>query len=83
MSSAVPLLQTPDAQTPASGQTKIQRTIRAVQEGLLTLGYFDGPITGTMGPKTKKAIRDFETAFSLTVTGRITPALLNRLEIAF
>lgn len=83
VSPTLPLIQTPDVPAPATGQTKIQKTIRAVQEGLLTLGYFDGPITGTMGPKTKKAIRDFETAFSLPVTGRITPDLLNRLDISF
>lgn len=80
---ALPLLQTPDGQLPATAETKIQRAIREVQQGLMSLGYFDGPVTGTIGPKTKKAIRDFEAAFSLPLTGRVTPELLRRLDVAF
>jgi peptidoglycan hydrolase-like protein with peptidoglycan-binding domain len=47
------------------------------------MGYYEGPITATVGPKTKAAISEFERAFSLPVTGRITPGLLGRLGISW
>jgi hypothetical protein len=30
-----------------------------LQQALMTLGYFDGPLNGLMGPKTRKAMADF------------------------
>jgi His-Xaa-Ser repeat protein HxsA len=56
--------------------------VRRVQIALMGQGYFDGPITGTVGPGTRNAIRHFQAARSLSQTGTITPELLDALMIS-
>ena len=68
---------------PSRGQTKAERLASEVQQALRALGYYEGPLTGTVGPQTKKSIAEFEKAFALPVTGRISPDLLRRLGIAW
>jgi hypothetical protein len=79
---AAPLLQAPSP-APSTGRTKAERLASEVQQALSALGYYEGPITGTVGPKTKKSIAEFEKAFALPITGRISPDLLRRLGIAW
>ena len=47
---------------------------RAVQEALNAKGYDVGQPDGAVGPRTRKAIADFQAAVSLPVTGVITKA---------
>ncbi len=56
--------------TPASVQTKLK-----------DLGYYSGDIDGRVGPGTKNAIITYQTDYSLPVTGRIDPALLDSLGL--
>lgn len=60
---------------------KFQRIARDVQIALMTYGYFDGPITGTVGPKTRTALGRFQQDYGIKVTGTITPEVLDRLGI--
>lgn len=54
--------------------------VRSVQEGLARLGYEPGPADGTLGRKTRDAIRLYERDRNLTETGNITPELMRELE---
>lgn len=62
----------------ANGLTKEDRLV--VQRGLMSRGYEVGTIDGVFGAKTEAAIRGFETAQGLPVTGTATRALLDRLR---
>lgn len=56
------------------------RLVRKVQSALLRLGYAPGPADGMMGPKTERAIREFQQDNGLQETGVPTWALLSRLN---
>lgn len=56
--------------------------VRRVQLALMGQGFFEGPITGTVGPLTRAALRRFQTARRLAVTGTITPETLDALRVS-
>ena len=56
-------------------------TIKSVQEALNTLGYDCGKADGSIGKKTKSAIKQFQTDNSLDVTSTITDELLTALGL--
>ena len=45
--------------------------INDIQQALKIAGFAPGPIDGKLGPKTKKAIRDFQKTHNLTVDGLV------------
>jgi peptidoglycan hydrolase-like protein with peptidoglycan-binding domain len=45
--------------------------VREVQQGLLDIGYWPGPIDGIMGPRTRAALRRYQQDENLPVTGRL------------
>ncbi|MFD0986823.1 peptidoglycan-binding domain-containing protein [Methyloligella solikamskensis] len=49
------------------------------QAALTRLGYRPGPIDGVMGPGTSSAIRNYQYAYGLPVTGRPSPSLLDHM----
>lgn len=51
-----------------------------VQAGLLRIGYDPGPVDGIMGPRTRNAIRAFQQAEGLPVTGTIDPPFAGALR---
>jgi hypothetical protein len=53
----------------------------AVQTELARRGYYDGPIDGLMGSGSREAIRAFQRAQGLPVTGVIDPVLLKALKL--
>lgn len=55
--------------------------VRAVQRALNNAGYDCGIADGISGPKTKKAIEDYQKANEQPVTGLITDDLLKALDI--
>ena len=57
-------------------------TIVAVQQELAELGYYNGPIDGTVGPQTETAIRWFQSVEKLPVTSQIDSATLGALSIS-
>ena len=54
--------------------------IARAQQGLTELGYKPGPIDGLMGPRTRAAIRSYQGKAGLAKSGRITAALVDRIE---
>jgi hypothetical protein len=61
---------------------KFTTIVRQVQLGLTSLGYYDGAIDGVIGPKAKAALKQFQTDYSIKVTGTVTPEVLDQLGIA-
>lgn len=74
----------PESQTTAPLQESRERLDRKevarAQRALTDLGYRPGPVDGLMGPKTRSAIRAFQEAAGLPVTGKLTRALVTRIE---
>jgi glucose-6-phosphate dehydrogenase assembly protein OpcA len=50
------------------------------QDLLSTLGFYQGPIDGIMGPQMEAALKVAQKALGLTVDGKPSPALLDRLR---
>jgi peptidoglycan hydrolase-like protein with peptidoglycan-binding domain len=55
--------------------------VLGAQTKLKSLGYYDGVIDGQMGSQTSAAIRRFQVAQRLKVTGEMNPQTLRRLGI--
>ncbi len=55
----------------------------SVQTALVRRGYYRGPISGVVSPSGREAIRAFQAAEGLPVTGVIDPKLLNALGIPY
>jgi len=53
----------------------------AVQAELAQRGYYHGPIDGVIGSESREAIRSFQQAKGLPVTGLIDPRLLRALKL--
>jgi len=51
-----------------------------IQRALKNAGFYAGPIDGKIGPKTRKAIEDFQRAKGLRVDGRVGPKTWAELE---
>ena len=56
-------------------------TITKVQKALKEKGFDPGPIDGLMGPRTSKALRDFQIQNDIQVTGEINKGTLDRLGL--
>ena len=54
----------------------------AVQQQLTQLGYYHGPVDGSIGPETEGAIRWFQSVDNLPVTGQIDDQTLRALGIS-
>jgi uncharacterized protein (TIGR02594 family) len=50
--------------------------VRRVQVALLAAGFPPGPIDGDLGPRTKKALKDWQYAHHLPMTGGLNPPSL-------
>ncbi|WP_443018059.1 peptidoglycan-binding protein [Sphingobium sp. SYK-6] len=85
-SSAAPDRATPPQLGPGAAiQARADRfraIVRRVQIGLMGQGEYRGIIDGDVGPATRAALRRFQTSHGLTVTGTITPQVLDALRIA-
>jgi peptidoglycan hydrolase-like protein with peptidoglycan-binding domain len=58
-----------------------EATIRRVQQTLNARGYEAGPVNGTLGESTQRALRAFQKAENLQVTGNLNPRTLKALGI--
>jgi osmotically-inducible protein OsmY len=54
-------------------------TIREIQNWLKELGYYTGPADGRKGPRLRMALRDYQTAEGLPVTGSLDAATYERI----
>jgi His-Xaa-Ser repeat protein HxsA len=60
---------------------KFLEIAKQVQLGLYSWGYYAGAIDGIVGPETRLAISSMQADWGLSVTGTITPEVLNALKI--
>lgn len=54
-------------------------TSKDIQQALKNAGVYGGPIDGNIGPKSKKAIRDFQTQNGLSPDGKVGPRTWKKL----
>ncbi len=66
------------ATPPARGARPTRQRVFRIQHGLASIGYGHGPADGIFGPRTRTAIRAFQSGEGLPSTGRIS----HRLEAA-
>ena len=57
------------------------REVANVQQNLRRLGYYSGMVDGISGPQTKAAIRNYQAAHDLPVTGLLDSGMLSQLGI--
>lgn len=69
-----------DAEPAAPKKVASLATVRGTQSYLNTLGYDAGSVDGAFGARTEAAIRKFQSAANLPVTGVVTDELVTRLE---
>lgn len=73
----------PDGLPALSGRTqRFASIVRRVQIALLAQDFYSGPIDGTVGAMLRSALRKFQSARGLEVTGTITPATLDALMVS-
>ena len=63
---------------PPSGPYK--PTATEIQSALKNAGFYAGTVDGKLGPKTKKAISEFQKAHNLTADGKVGPKTWNALS---
>ena len=57
-----------------------EETVKQVQQILADLGYAPGPVDGTMGDETQRAVSAFQRDRKIAQNGRITPELLREIK---
>ena len=57
--------------TPSAPLEVTDARVKYIQNALMILGYYRGPIDGKWGPQTKKAVEDFQKANNLQVDGEV------------
>lgn len=67
---------------PADAARRGNAATRDVQEKLTLLGYEPGPVDGLMGPKTRAAVRQFQTDAEIKVDGIVGPQTRRALDEA-
>jgi His-Xaa-Ser repeat protein HxsA len=66
-----------------SGRTnQFKAIVKRVQIALLARDLYVGAIDGEVGPALRSAIRQFQTAQNMSVTGTITPEVLDGLRVS-
>lgn len=55
--------------------------VKEVQQALMNKGYYNGPIDGIAGARTRSGVKEFQQDADLPATGRINAATLERLDV--
>jgi hypothetical protein len=76
---AAAMTESPTVSTTSAVRLSKQE-IRAAQEALVDFGYGKLKADGSVGPSTRKAVKAFERAKGLPVTGKLGPATLQALR---
>ena len=61
--------------------TRSQSQVMAMQQALKEKGFEPGPIDGVMGPRTASALKEFQKAKNLTMTGQMDGETAAKLEV--
>ncbi len=64
---------------PAVAAPFVKPDVKSVQQALTNAGLYKGKIDGVLGPKTKQAIKNFQTQNSLTADGKVGPKTWEKL----
>src|SRR3954452_22610999 len=56
-------------------------TVRDAQQALKDKGFDPGPVDGLNGPKTRQAVKEFQTKQSITADGKLGPKTLDSLGV--
>lgn len=67
-------------QAPAVETSVTAPTVNEIQQALKGANLYTGKVDGDLGPKTKKAIRDFQEQNGLTVDGKVGPKTWMKLK---
>jgi hypothetical protein len=65
---------------PVTVSSQTSNRAKDIQRALKNAGFYAGAIDGKIGPKTKKAIEDFQRAKELVVDGKVGPRTWAELE---
>lgn len=65
-----------------SEETSDKPTNKNIQQALKNAGIYNGPVDGNIGPKSKKAIRDFQTQNGLSPDGKVGARTWKKLSSA-
>lgn len=76
---AAELPSNPDLDAAAADMALTQPEVQQLQETLRDLGYFSGPADGRRGPRTREALRDFQTDQGLPATGSLDTMTVTRI----
>jgi peptidoglycan hydrolase-like protein with peptidoglycan-binding domain len=71
-----------DDQVVQDDGTPVAATVVNAQKELNKRGFYHGPIDGIVGPETVKAVRWFQSADKLPVTGQLDGQTLKALEVS-
>ena len=55
--------------------------VKEVQQALTERGYYNGPIDGVAGDRTRSGVKEFQQDEDLPATGRINAATMERLHV--
>ena len=58
---------------PAAGQVSDSPDEKMIQQALKNMGLYAGDIDGSIGPKTKEAIKEFQSNNNLIPDGKVGP----------
>lgn len=70
----------PSPETGKAGATDTLEHNKEIQAALKAAGFYAGNVDGKIGPKTKKAIMEFQKARGLNADGRVGPKTWAELE---
>lgn len=65
----------------SAGTLDTQTLVRTIQAALNSRGFDAGPADGALGPRTRDAIRAFQTTIGAAATGEIDPMVLSALGV--
>ncbi|MDP2922426.1 MAG: peptidoglycan-binding domain-containing protein [Candidatus Omnitrophota bacterium] len=68
-------------QLPAASTTVDRLTTENIQQALKNAGIYTGKVDGVLGPKTKKAIEDFQAKNNLKVDGKVGSKTWKKLKM--
>lgn len=77
-------IQFPETDVPAAGEALEREVVspsaQEIQHALKNAGFYSGDIDAKVGPKTKKAIEDFQAKNGLTVDGKVGRRTWDKLK---
>ena len=63
------------------GHPNLLEDVKAAQRALKEQGFDPGPVDGLIGPRTREALKSFQTSNGLETTGTLNPATAKKLGV--